>query len=112
MAKAVAHRLELSAMETGCKNDDLVSVVNTGGGHWVALRVEKATSQITIYDPLQTGRQYPRLDSLWRSVAKYLHHTDFRAPYVEGGPRQSDGHNCALLALQAIQCWMRHAPRL
>ena len=55
-AKAVARRLELSAMETGCKNDDLVSVVNTGGGHWAELRVEKPTSQIIIYDPLQTGR--------------------------------------------------------
>ena len=54
-ARAVARRLELTAMETGCQNDDLVSVVNTGGGHWVALKVENTTMPDHHLRPTPTG---------------------------------------------------------
>ena len=88
-----------------------MAIVNTGHKHWIALRSSARSRTIEVYCPLQSGNRYPRIAMLWASVQARLHAGNpfNNIRYIEGKSKQVDSCNCALLCLQTVQCWMRHA---
>ena len=107
---AAADRLIYHALRSATSNEATVAIVNTGHKHWIALRSSARSRTIEVYCPLQSGNRYPRIAMLWASVQARLHAGDsFNICYIEGKSKQVDSCNCALLCLQTVQCWMRHA---
>ena len=107
---AAADRLIYHALRSATSNEATVAIVNTGHKHWIALRSSARRRTIEVYCPLQSGNRYPRIAMLWASVQARLNAGDsFNIHYIEGKSKQVDSCNCALLCLQTVQCWMRHA---
>jgi hypothetical protein len=135
--KAVTDRLNTLAKGAGGSNEATVSVVSTGGGHWVTMKSSLRERAITMYCPMQDGREYAEIGALWQQVMRILHGGEpFAIAYyvagdsvdsvaaggtagggpIDGQPAAARGGgdgrgcNCGPNSLQAAQCWLGGVP--